>query len=103
MRKSPTDGAGLMKTGLTRGIRSDMPGVKRLCCDICTGRARRTSIACHGEMPTKISSKNSSVAKLTHVSIFVRACNPGKTSVKIIIIEKQWLWGGGNSFDLRFT
>jgi len=97
------DGAGLMKIGLTRGIRSDMPGAKRLCCDICIGRARRTSIACHGEMPTKISSKNSSLAKVTHVSISVSACNPGKTSIKIVIIEKQWLWGGGHSFDLKFT
>lgn len=73
------DGAGRMKIGLTRGIRSDMPGAKRLCCDICIGRARRTSIACHGEIPTKISSKNSSLAKVTHVSISVSAGNPGKT------------------------
>lgn len=87
MRKSPMDGVGPMKIGLTRGIRSDMPGVKRLCCDICIGRARRTSIACHGEMPTKISSKNSSLAKVTHVSISVSVYNPGKTSIKIVIIE----------------
>lgn len=28
---------------------------------------------------------------------------PGKPSIKIVIIEKQWLWGGGHSFDLRRT
>jgi hypothetical protein len=81
------DVVGLMKIGLTRGIRSDMLGVKRLCCDICIGRARRTSIACHGEMPTKISSKNPSLTKVTHVSISVSACNPEKTSIKIVILE----------------
>ena len=81
------DGVGLMKIGLTRGIKSDMPGAKRLCCDICIGPARRTSIACHGEMPTKISSKKSSLAKVTYVSISASACNPRKTSIKIVIIE----------------
>jgi hypothetical protein len=81
------DGVGLMKIGLTRGIRNDMSGAKKLCCDICIGRARRTSIACHGEMPTKISSKNSSLAKVTHVSMSVSACKPGKSSIKIVIIE----------------
>jgi hypothetical protein len=81
------DGLGLTKIGLTRGIRSDMPGVKRLCCDICIGPARRTSIACHGEMPTKIISRNFFLAKVTHVSISVSSCNPGKTSTKIVIIE----------------
>jgi hypothetical protein len=84
------DGVGLKKIGLTRGIKSDMLGAKRHCCDTCIGRARRTSIACHGEMPTKISSKNLSLAKVTHVSISVSVCNPEErrgTSSKVIILK----------------